>query len=145
MRPFVYRLRVRYHECDGQKVVFNARYAEYLDIAALEYCRSLFGGSDAASGGMDWRLVKQTMEWKTPARFDDVLEVELSTARIGTTSFALAGRIVRPSDGATLTLSETVYVTIDEASETKVPITGDARSKLEAGAPGTVVDCSGAR
>ena len=32
--PFRYYLRVRYIECDAQKVVFNSRYGEYvIDVA----------------------------------------------------------------------------------------------------------------
>ena len=30
---FTLLLRVRYGECDAQEVVFNARYADYIDIA----------------------------------------------------------------------------------------------------------------
>ena len=30
--PFRYYLRVRYIECDAQKVVFNSRYSEYVDV-----------------------------------------------------------------------------------------------------------------
>ncbi len=46
---FRYYLRVRYGECDAQKVVFNARYAEYVDLAttdlrALGYGEQLFSG-----------------------------------------------------------------------------------------------------
>ena len=33
---FRYYLRVRYGECDAQKVVFNARYADYIDLATTE-------------------------------------------------------------------------------------------------------------
>lgn len=32
--PFRYYLRVRYGECDAQKVVFNARYGDYVDLAS---------------------------------------------------------------------------------------------------------------
>ena len=31
--PFRYYLRVRYIECDAQKVVFNSRYGEYVDVS----------------------------------------------------------------------------------------------------------------
>ena len=34
---FSTRLRVRYAEIDGQRVVFNSRYLEYADVAATEY------------------------------------------------------------------------------------------------------------
>jgi acyl-CoA thioester hydrolase len=40
MKPFRYYLRVRYSECDSQKVVFNARYGEYVDLAVTEYVRA---------------------------------------------------------------------------------------------------------
>ena len=44
---FTLLLRVRYGECDAQQVVFNPRYADYVDVAATEYFRTLFGGYDA--------------------------------------------------------------------------------------------------
>jgi acyl-CoA thioester hydrolase len=37
---FRYGLRVRYGECDAQKVVFNSRYSGYVDIAASEFLRA---------------------------------------------------------------------------------------------------------
>jgi acyl-CoA thioester hydrolase len=40
MNPFRYYLRVRYSECDAQKIVFNARYGEYVDLAVSEFMRS---------------------------------------------------------------------------------------------------------
>ena len=42
---FNFLLRVRYGECDAQQVVFNARYADYIDIAMTEYFREVVGGS----------------------------------------------------------------------------------------------------
>ncbi len=142
-QPFIYRLRVRYHECDGQKIVFNARYAEYIDIAALEYSRHLFGSVDANSGGIDWRLVQQTTEWKAPAHFDEVLDVQVQTKSLGRTSFCLLADIIRPSDGTRLVSAETTYVVYNEVTASKAPIPGPGRERLEQGAPGIVIDCSG--
>lgn len=143
--PFVYRLRVRYHECDGQKIVFNARYAEYIDIATLEYSRSIFGTVDPAAGGIDWRLVKQELTWKAPAHFDQVLDVRVRTKSLGTTSFCLQAEVWRPADETLLVAAETVYVVYDESTASKAPIPEAFRSKLGAGVPGAVVDCSGQR
>ena len=39
-KPFRYYLRVRYQECDPQHVVFNARYADYADLASFEFMRA---------------------------------------------------------------------------------------------------------
>ena len=37
---FRYYLRVRYIECDAQKVVFNSRYSEYVDVSINEFLRA---------------------------------------------------------------------------------------------------------
>jgi acyl-CoA thioester hydrolase len=44
IEQFTMLLRVRYGECDAQQVVFNARYAYYIDIAMTEYFRAAVGG-----------------------------------------------------------------------------------------------------
>ena len=40
---FCHLLRVRYSECDAQKVVFNGRYVDYIDIAVTEFMRVIWG------------------------------------------------------------------------------------------------------
>jgi len=141
--PFRLLLRVRYNECDAQGIVFNARWSDYADIASGEYVRALFGSVHPAETGLDWRLVKQTIEWQAPARYDDVLELGVRTLRVGTTSFALETRFVRHADRAPLAAIETVCVMVDHAGG-KRPIPAEARAALERGAPGVIVDHAGA-
>jgi acyl-CoA thioester hydrolase len=140
-RPFRVRFRVRYHECDGQNIVFNARWGEWVDVACTEYCRAIFGAVDAA----DWRLVRQLIEWRRPAHFDDVIEARVATRRIGTTSFVLTTTFVRPGtdDGSPLAEAETMYVVVERGSGTKQPISDAHRAALVAGAPDLLVDQSG--
>ena len=45
---FRHPLRVRFHECDPQGVVFNGNYLAYFDIAFTELWREAFGGWDEA-------------------------------------------------------------------------------------------------
>ena len=90
MKPFRYYLRVRYGECDAQKVVFNSRYSDYVDVSINEFLRAIGILADFVSGHLDFQLVKQTIEWKAPARFDQVLELSIMATRLGTTSFTLA-------------------------------------------------------
>jgi acyl-CoA thioester hydrolase len=85
LMPFRYYLRVRYVECDAQKVVFNSRYAEYVDVAMNEYLRAIGILNQFFTGDLDFQLVKQTVEWKGPARYDQVLELSMQTTRLGTT------------------------------------------------------------
>ncbi len=142
-KPFQYILRVRYHECDGQKVVFNARYAEYVDVAALEFTRALFGAVQPSEGGFDWRLVHQSMDWKAPGAFDDRLRVEIQTEAVGNTSFTLTAAVHKCEGGTLLVTARTIYVVYDEATAQKAPISDEIRASLLAGAPGKVIDCSG--
>ena len=99
---FRYCLRVRYAECDAQKVVFNARYGDYVDLATTEFIRALGFGEEVIDGRLDYQLVRQTTEWKAPARFDDVLALSVSAARLGTTSFTLAVEFRRRGEDSLL-------------------------------------------
>jgi len=142
--PFRFLLRVRYQECDAQKIVFNARWAEYIDLASAEYTRALFGSVDPDVSGIDWRLVRQTIEWKASGHYDDVLEARVRTVRVGTTSFTLVTEFVRWPDDAILVTAETVYVATHPITGAKQPVSDDHRRKFEAGAPGVVIDHAGA-
>ncbi|HEY5920438.1 MAG TPA: thioesterase family protein [Kofleriaceae bacterium] len=141
--PFRFFLRVRYGECDAQGIVFNARWGDYVDVAVTEYLRALFGTVESA-GSIEMRLVKQTLEWRASARYDDVLDCRVSTAKIGTTSFTFATQFRRLADGTDLATAETVYVACDLAGA-KQPVSPAQRATLERGAPGVVVDHAGAR
>ena len=121
MADFRYYLRVRYGECDAQKVVFNARYGDYTDLAVTEFLRALGFGEALVDGSFDYQLVRQTTEWKAPARFDDVLEVRVHGVAVGNSSFTIACDFHRAGEDALLARSETVYVMIDERGKTPVP------------------------
>jgi hypothetical protein len=47
MPPFVHRLRVCYHECDQQGIVFNANHFAYFDVVLTELWRAAFGSYGA--------------------------------------------------------------------------------------------------
>ena len=142
--PFRYYLRVRYGECDAQKVVFNARYAEYVDLAVTEFARAAGFGAELISGEIDYQLVRQTLEWKAPARFDDVLEIAVRALRLGTTSFTLGCEFRIAGQDAVIATAETVYVLVDPAL-VKRPLPAEFRAALEAGAAGGTTDHAGHR
>jgi acyl-CoA thioester hydrolase len=141
---FRYYVRVRYQECDAQHVVFNARYGDYIDLACSEFLRAaLPSPQDLFDGSFEIQTVRQVIEWKAPARFDDVLEVSVWASRIGTTSFTLAFELRRASDGTLLVSSETVYVHVDSKSFAKRSIEPRMRAALETGARGKSTDHAG--
>jgi acyl-CoA thioester hydrolase len=141
---FRYYVRVRYQECDAQHVVFNARYGDYIDLACSEFLRAaLPRPTDLFDGTFEIQTVRQTIEWKQPARFDDVLEVAVWTSRLGTTSFTLCFEMRRAGREEVLVAVETVYVHVDRSTWTKREIEPHMRAALEAGAAGKAVDHAG--
>lgn len=140
-KHFRYLLRVRYSECDAQKVVFNARYGDYIDLASLEFLRAVLPRpEDLISGAFDYQLVKQTIEWKAPVRFDEVVEVSVWCKHIGRTSFALAFEFRAAGRSELCSSAETIYVLVDSATLTKTPLPLDVAQALQAGGEDSVVD-----
>jgi acyl-CoA thioester hydrolase len=143
MQPFRYYLRVRYSECDSQKVVFNARYGEYVDLAVTEFVRAVGLNLGGMFSEFDYQLVKQTTEWRAPVRFDQALEISVLTKHIGTTSFTLLAEFRIAGTEQVTTTIETVYVNVDPKTIVKAPLPDNIRSALTRGAPGVRIDHAG--
>ena len=141
--PFRYYLRVRYIECDAQKVVFNSRYSEYVDVGINEFLRAAGVLGDFITGPLDFQLVKQTVEWKAPARFDQVLELRIAATRLGTTSFTIGTEFRVAGEERVIVTVETIYVLVDGKTLTKLPLTDAIRVALQEGAAGRVTDHAG--
>jgi acyl-CoA thioester hydrolase len=128
--PFVHRLRVRFHECDPQGVVFYAQYFAYVDVALTEMWREAFGSyTDVVAAGTDVVVVEAASTFRSSARFDDDLDVVLRIEQLGTTSMAMATAIRR--DDELLVEGRIVHVFVDAASMGKKAIPDHMRAALE--------------
>ncbi len=75
---FFESLRVRYAEVDAQGIVFNAHYLTYCDVAITEYFRARTGKSYesmVAAHGIDFHVTQSLLNYRAPARFDDLLDI----------------------------------------------------------------------
>ncbi|MGA9290463.1 MAG: thioesterase family protein [Anaerobacillus sp.] len=98
---FSHPIRVRYSEIDGQKIVFNAHYSTYIDIATTEYFRQVLGDHLqllAEDHSFDPVVRKMTIEFIKPAKLDDVLDVYCRIMKIGETSFQLEHTIAKGNE-----------------------------------------------
>jgi acyl-CoA thioester hydrolase len=92
-------LRVRYHECDQQGIVFNAHYLAYADMASFECLKALFGSPGYPAGrGVDLVVAESVVRYLAACRFDDELAVEVYVDRVGTTSLILRFPMRRGED-----------------------------------------------
>ncbi|MGW5721726.1 acyl-CoA thioesterase [Amycolatopsis sp. NPDC003865] len=105
-------LRVRYHECDGQGIVFNAHYLAYVDMCSFEAEKALFGSHEEfLAHRTDVVVAEANVKFRAPARYDDELVVSQYLNHLGTTSLIFDFEIHRgetPIAAATLR-----YVFID--------------------------------
>jgi acyl-CoA thioester hydrolase len=142
--PFTLLVRVRYGECDAQHVVFNARYGDYADIAMNEFLRAVVGGYDKLlAAGMDTQVVRLVTDFRSPARFDDVLAITVETASIGNTSFSLTMHMALHPSGRAVATTTATYVMVTARSHQKVRVPEEIRNLLHAGAPGLLVNQAG--
>src|SRR5919204_2384931 len=95
--PFKYAAltRVGFSETDAQGVVYYGRYMPYFDLARTEYHRHL---GRVTLGGVDFAMRATTVEYLAGARFDDLLEIFVRVARVGTTSITYEHAAYRVDD-----------------------------------------------
>lgn len=118
---FCHRLRVRWAEADMQGVVFNGHYMTYCDVAITEYWRALFGGDPAGLRAVFDRffVVRASLDYHAPARFDDEIEVCARTSGIGNSSLRVLFEIHRGTEH--LVSGENVYVYAEQGASLRIP------------------------
>lgn len=145
MNDFTHLLRVRYSDCDAQKVVFNGKYAEYIDVAATEFTRTIWGHyNDVLAMGVDSQVVSLNISWKASSSFDNVLAIGVKAGHIGNTSYRLEFEIANFSTQELVATAEIIYVLVSATEFSKMSIPDDFKRKLEHGSPGVIVDHAGA-
>lgn len=74
---FDYRLRVFYEDTDASGVVYHANYLKYFERARTLWLETHGHGHRALadSHGIAFTLVSLCMQFKSPARLDDILDV----------------------------------------------------------------------
>ncbi len=125
------RLRVRWAEVDLQHIVFNGHYLLYFDTAVAGYWRALalpYHDTMAALQG-DLYVRKATLEYEGSARYDELLDVGVRCARIGTSSLTMAAAVFRGE--RCLVHGELVYVFADPATQTSQPVPAPLRAVFE--------------
>jgi len=127
----IHRLRVRWAEVDLQRIVFNPHYLMYIDTAFTEYWRAMaipYEQIPQTLGG-DLYVKKSTLEYHGSARLDDLLDIGVLCARIGTSSMVFRAAVLR--NDVLLVSGELIYVFADPATQTSKPVPPQLRELLQ--------------
>ena len=77
MRNYQFEVRVRYAETDQMGVVYHGNYAQYFEMGRVEWLRNLgVSYKWMEENGIMLPVVSLSMNYKKPARYDDVLTVK---------------------------------------------------------------------
>jgi acyl-CoA thioester hydrolase len=133
--PFKYSAltRVGFSDTDAQGIVYYGRYLPYFDTARVEYLRHL--GRLRGDGEHEFVMRASALEYFAPARFDDLLEVFVRVARIGTTSITYDHAAYRVDDETgesdmLMATAKATLVCIDLNERKAVPVPTEFRDRI---------------
>lgn len=119
---FSTELRVRYGECDPQGIVFNANYLLYADVAFTELWREAVGPwQEMAQHGVDAVVAHAEIDFRAPARYDDVLVLDARVARLGESAITTEIDVRRGSEVLVAMCLRHVCVSLETWRKTELP------------------------
>ena len=85
MQDFTFQIRTRYAETDQMGVIYYGNYPQYLEIARVEWLRSLgISYKYMEEIGIMLPVVSLHIDYKKPALYDELLSVKISLKEIPT-------------------------------------------------------------
>jgi len=112
-------LRVRYKETDQMGVVYYSNYLVWFEVARAELLRDIGHTYREIEEGLGLRLMvlEVRCRYKSPARYDDLVNIACSVTKLGSSSITFAYKVTRDKD--ILTEAETVHVFTDTIGKPK--------------------------
>jgi acyl-CoA thioester hydrolase len=118
-------LEVRHYEVDWQGIVHNVNYFLYFELGRVAFFRAMGASLDLnnINGSAKVVLVRNEIDLRAPARFDEALTVHTRIRSIRNSSFVMEGLIERRSDRAVIAENVATHVWLDPATNrpTRVP------------------------
>jgi len=112
--PQTIDIRVRYAETDKMGVVYYANYLVWFEIGRCELLRAI-GRSyrQMEAEGIGLPVIEAHCEYRSPARYDDELQVRTTGRLLSPARVEFEYEICRPCDGTVNATGRTVHAAID--------------------------------
>ena len=128
---FSVEVRVRLPETDAMGIVFHGCFYTYFDVARMDYLRNLRLLDSFRTGETKNLVAHASADFRSPARFDDVLVVHAGVSAIGNTSLTFSFRVTNKADARLIAEGKTVHVMIDPQSWHPVRVPEDFRKAIQ--------------
>lgn len=128
---FHHDIRVRFADTDLQGIVFNANYLTFYDVAWTEYFREIgLTWKEMIDSGVDTVLARTEMVFKSPAKFDEILEVHTRISKVGNTSLTFEFEIYPQNEDRLIGSASSLYVCVDPKTLKSMRVPGDLRRRI---------------
>jgi acyl-CoA thioester hydrolase len=116
--------RVYYEDTDAGGVVYHGRYVGFFERGRTEFFRDRgFSVQQFHDEGLLFPVVRMEIDFRFPARLDDLVRVETELAEAGKTSFVMLQRLSRIEDGRLLAAARVTLVCVDaEMKPKRLPV-----------------------
>lgn len=130
--PFKTALRVTWADTDAAQVVHFSKFFVYFERTEEEFYRSLgFSFSDLRNKGLWLPRVEAFCQYKKPARFDDMLEIQLTVEELKEKSVKLGFSVTKKETAELLATGYVVVVAADRNTRKATPIPKEFVDKLK--------------
>jgi len=124
---------VRWKECDVQGIAYYGSYIDFIDVAQAEYFRNLgiLTHHPDKREIFDLAAVKVTLEYKSPAKIDELIDVFFKVEKIGNSSLDKRSEIYRNGTNELLCSGQSVSVNFDSALGTSRKVPSEIKDIIE--------------
>ena len=106
--------RVYYEDTDAGGVVYHARYLGFFERGRTEFFRDRgLSVQQLHEEGLIFPVVRMEIDFRYPARLDDLVRIETELIAVGNTSFTMLQRLLRVQDDKLLTEAKVTLVCVD--------------------------------
>lgn len=113
MKIHEFKVRVRYSETDQMGVVYHGNYAQYFEMGRVEWLRNIgISYKWMEENGVMLPVVSLSMNYKKPARYDDLITVKTIFKSQSTVKIEFDYEIYN-EQGELLTIAHSVLVFVD--------------------------------
>jgi acyl-CoA thioester hydrolase len=123
------QVNVRNYEIDWQGIVHNAVYLHYFEVGRIEYLNTIGAKVDINTINNESKVVlaRNEIDYRTPARYGDTINVYSRISAIKNTSFIFEGLLERNSSGEIIAENVAVHVWLNHKTNLPMPVPDDFR------------------
>jgi acyl-CoA thioester hydrolase len=113
------QVRVRSYEVDWQGIVHNTNYLRFFEVGRIEYLKHVGATVDMKTiqGSGKVVLVRNEIDYKSPAFFDELLNVYTRIPLVKSTSFVMEGLMERADGGQLISTNVAYHVWLDPETD----------------------------